>query len=1303
MNSVVESGALVVAAGSAGQLADAHTQQEHLNDEERLHPLQSRVFKEFPGYGGFWGTVVSYTSSNTTTTNTSGHYRIVYTDGDAEDLSHTELTSLIAAAVHQKEVPTTSEAPPQVLDLQGLTTETTTQVQAPTNRRVTLSPTQTAASTNKMMPIDVDAKDDDVEHALASIIDITDSPDEDDDDDDEDFVEVVDNQDAKDRRFPKRQRVSTLVYMDGHAVKKDNNYVLKGGSYSYGVVSAAENKKAAKKQNTVKARALEKKQKLAAAKAAPGGAAAAARPLSSLQKDRLDMKQRVDKSKKDKSSDRAAFLERHCATLAPFCEQKVLNKIHENAVSASITSTKKKQQEEEQPVYMQPDLITADMRDYQLQGLNWMANMHRQGMGMILGDEMGLGKTLQTISLICHLKETCHAQGPSVVLCPLSVLYSWCNEITKWAPSLKFLRFHSSNPESLAISDVGAYDIIVTTYEMAKCPALQSLWSRQHFNLLVLDEGHKIKNHGSQISAACRKIHAGNRLILTGTPLANNLVEMWSLLNFLVPDVFTVSEPFAEAFNLTLNVVDPEKLALAHHVLKIFMLRRLKSEVEKLMPQKIETKASTVWIACCFSFSLGTCLLTRPLLLLLLSQVTCPLSNSQVFWYKALLLKDLGKLAGNSGGAGKAAVLNNLIMQLRKCCLHPFLFPGAEDPDSTTLETLVGASGKLAVLDMLLQSLFKKGHRVTLFSQFTQVLDILDDYCTLRGWKYCRFDGSTPRAKRNFVVNSFNAPDSEKFIFLMSTRSGGMGLNLQTADTCILFDSDWNPQPDIQAMARVHRIGQTKTVHVYRLVTAGTVEERMIERAQKKLYLDRMVTRDGVSELTLDESEDSDKLMSTLRFGCNAVFGQNSDKHALPTDQDIETITDRSRTEDFSDGNLKGGADATAKEFDATTEFTATTDFGGVDFKKLRDEHGKKTKPKDIGQITELWKKRQRKNRIKMVEGTGSGYGSLVPVLAMNDYDLETGEKSVFDRELKGRNKAQKKEKKTKQFDEQDFCQVCGDGGDLICCPRCPVSLHPKCIGLKNSKNFLCCTHHHCSVCDKSASAVGGFLFPCSACPNAYCEDHLPTDSRILEDGCERMETLGFNFKQGVYVHCSSQCEHIAKTEYNWTPPKKKTKAICPPVLDISSNFGGEVDDALDSPEDDVVMSGKRRRKKVDYRHSVGSAQQASPVRNRRESDQPFVYEVPSDDEDEGGSPYTEKPADIAGSVDTKKESVIFMGTSNNKKSSVQAKKSLPAASAVAHSILQTGSQEEQESHRARHEAARAHALGLTQPAQKQE
>ena len=345
------------------------------------------------------------------------------------------------------------------------------------------------------------------------------------------------------------------------------------------------------------------------------------------------------------------------------------------------------------------------------------------------------------------------------------------------------------------------------------------------------------------------------------------------------------------------------------------MLRRLKHQVEKLMPKKVETK------------------------------VLCPLSNTQVFWYKSLLLKDINLLAratttistdvpenesttpsGSSGSTSK--VLNNLVMQLRKCCLHPYLFDGAEiDIETTTLEDLIAASGKLTILDKLLRSLYEKKHRVVLFSQFTSILDILDDYCTMRDWKHCRFDGSTPRARRNFTVNEFNAPGSDYFVLLMSTRSGGMGLNLQTADTCILFDSDWNPQPDLQAMARVHRIGQTKTVHVYRLVCGGTIEERVVERAQKKLYLDQMVNQDGGKEkstlvITADKSTiDADQLiyeqqeldiskgdlLATLKFGCNAVFGAGVEKqNMLPTDEEIEVITDRSRSETFSDGKLQG-------------------------------------------------------------------------------------------------------------------------------------------------------------------------------------------------------------------------------------------------------------------------------------------------------------------------------------------------------------------------------------------------------------
>lgn len=360
----------------------------------------------------------------------------------------------------------------------------------------------------------------------------------------------------------------------------------------------------------------------------------------------------------------------------------------------------------------------------------------------------------------------------------------------------------------------------------------------------------------------------------------------------------------------------------------------------------------------------------------------------------------------------------------------------------------------------------------------------------------------------------------------------------------------------------------------------------MIERAEKKLYLDAMVTRDGSNvpgsgaSKTISDNEDADLLMKTLRFGCNAVFGQDSGKQTLPTCQDIETITDRNRTENFSRGNLQGAVESNAKDFDAMTEFTDTTKFGGIDFKKIRQDYSGKKKLKDMGEIRDVWRKRQRKNRIKLVNGMNSGYGkALVPVLASNDYDLETGEKSVFDRELKDLNQIQKRKKNDVSFESQDFCQVCGDGGELVLCRKCPISVHPRCVGVSRAKDFQWCSHHYCLVCQKSSAYVGGFLFPCSACPAAYCEDHLPKeDVVILGDGCERMSALGYTYKHGVYCLCSKICVNVAKTEWNWKPPEVKPRPPCPPPLELSSFFGGQVDDSVHVPVE-LVEAGKRQRK----------------------------------------------------------------------------------------------------------------------------
>lgn len=852
------------------------------------------------------------------------------------------------------------------------------------------------------------------------------------------------------------------------------------------------------------------------------------------------------------------FLSSHKDLIKPFVNEKVLARLN---IKADLDSIDNKENQIRDIVSVQPESIdpeTTTMRDYQMIGLNWMMNMHEKGLGMILGDEMGLGKTLQTISLLAYLKEHSKEKAPSLVICPLSVLYSWCNEIEKHAgDSLTYFRLHSSGVKeresqiNTIKKDILNYDVIITTYEMAKSQKMSLIMRSVYFRYVVLDEGHIIKAADTQISLAVRKFHSRNKLILTGTPLQNNLVELQSILNYLYPDVFTEDKYFRDAFDIGQNKINKDMLLKANKLLNMFMLRRLKAEVEKLMPKKIETK------------------------------ILCPLSASQIFWYKGYLMKDIDLLVRASedydvnSATSRYQVLKNLVMQLRKCCLHPFLFDGAETSiEDTSLEELISASGKLSVLDKMLRSLFQNGNRTVIFSQFTSMLDILEDYCVMRGWKYCRFDGGTPRAQRNYLINQFSKPGSDIFIFLMCTRSGGLGINLQTADTCILYDSDWNPQPDLQAMARVHRIGQKKIVHIYRLVSSGTVEERVLQRAEKKLYLDQMVNRGTTNQTTdMDGSGlTTAELLSTLKFGSNAIFKSDND---LPTDEDIAAMTDRNRSEETSFGVLKGGVANTANDFEADKELTDTQTFEGIDFRKIRDIQKKnpKHKHKNITKLKEEWSylnsfnnddggrgKRQKTERILELKGND---GVSRQVLSINNYDLMDGEPSVFEKETRktaGMSNPKKKVKK-KGYVHQDFCQFCGYSGTLVLCNRCPIAVHPTCCGLskRDLKSTYTCSHHHCIGCGKDQGAAGGLLFVCQSCPGAFCEDCKPTKvMRYLGSNLERFEELGFEGKPHiVYIHCSEQCENVAIQDLGWkVPPKMKTE--CPPVIDVSYAYGSK-------------------------------------------------------------------------------------------------------------------------------------------------
>ena len=362
---------------------------------------------------------------------------------------------------------------------------------------------------------------------------------------------------------------------------------------------------------------------------------------------------------------------------------------------------------------------------------------------------------------------------------------------------------------------------------------------------------------------------------------------------------------------------------------------------------------------------------------------------------------------------------------------------------------------------------------------------------------------------------------------------------------------------------------------VYRLVTGETIEERILQRAEKKLYLDQMVNRgDGLND-EKSSSLSTGELLATLRFGCNAIFGENkSNVNKLPTNTEIDMITDRNRSENFSAGTLIGGITKTAKNFDVAESLKPTKSFNGVDFQIIKDNIMKKNRdkiPSGLKAIKDSWKnyvrndKRERKSRLLTLNGRGSGYGSAVPVLASNNYDLLNGETSVFNRELKGRSGDYSitKKKRERKFGEQDFCQYCGQGGNMLVCPSCPICVHATCAGITTGiphSFFRRCSHHRCCKCGKNRTEAGGILFPCQSCPDSFCEDCLPQGNgvRLLEK-CDRFEALNYSNKKDCYIHCSKACEDIARNEFGWELPREE-KHRCPTEIDVSYAFDGNIE-----------------------------------------------------------------------------------------------------------------------------------------------
>ncbi|ESW97143.1 hypothetical protein KL918_000752 [Ogataea parapolymorpha] len=483
----------------------------------------------------------------------------------------------------------------------------------------------------------------------------------------------------------------------------------------------------------------------------------------------------------------------------------------------------------------QPSLLVGGtLKEYQLKGLEWMVSLYNNNLNGILADEMGLGKTIQSISLITYLIESKKERGKFLVIVPLSTITNWTLEFERWAPSVKTIVYKGTQHQRKQLQyevRSGNFSVLLTTYEyVIRDRPLLCKFKWAH---MIIDEGHRMKNASSKLSLTLTQYyHTRNRLILTGTPLQNNLPELWALLNFVLPKVFNSVKSFDEWFNTPFaNTGHQDKLELSeeeslliirrlHKVLRPFLLRRLKKDVEKDLPDKVERV------------------------------VKCKLSGLQSCLYKQMLNHNALFVGVGTQGATKTGLrgLNNKIMQLRKVCNHPYVFEEVEDivnPSRLTTDLIWRSSGKFELLDRVLPKFKASGHKVLIFFQMTQVMDIMEDYLRFRDMKYMRLDGSTKADDRQDMLKDFNAPDSEYFCFLLSTRAGGLGLNLQTADTVIIFDTDWNPHQDLQAQDRAHRIGQKNEVRILRLITEDSVEEVILERAHQKLDIDGKVIQAG--------------------------------------------------------------------------------------------------------------------------------------------------------------------------------------------------------------------------------------------------------------------------------------------------------------------------------------------------------------------------------------------------------------------------------------------------------------------------
>ncbi|CBZ27779.1 putative helicase-like protein [Leishmania mexicana MHOM/GT/2001/U1103] len=721
-----------------------------------------------------------------------------------------------------------------------------------------------------------------------------------------------------------------------------------------------------------------------------------------------------------------------------------------------------------------------ELRSYQVEGVQFLLSHFHRGMSAILGDDMGLGKTAQVSAFLHTLKQLHNIDGPHLIVAPLSTLTSWTRELARWAPQLRVVKYHGERRTRAAISSGrhNRHAVFVTT------PALLHLdkrfFRKRAWVTVVVDEAHVLKAHDTAITSASRKLTACYRVAVTGTPVHNNVQEVWSLMSFLYPWLMAGYDPRAR---------DPVRQAEeCAKVLQYIMLRRTKAEMELGIPPRVD----------------------EPLTKLVPTDVQLQL----------LSLLTAHALQESSTGHQ----LRGHLSHQRAVCNHPLALrlladKGRAHGSQESIEKrmraagvpmdaahLIDPSAKMRYLDTLLPQLKAQGHRCLIFSNFTTTLDLLEAMCHLRGHSYERLDGSCNRVERELSMLRYNHPASSCFLFLVTTTAGGVGVTLTGADTVILFDAHFNPQLDRQAADRAHRIGQTRTVHVYRLCLQGTIEEHIRDIAARKAYLGDFIVEGGQRHGPR---------------GRGRCANDGADTPCITAD-DIREMLQR---------------------FEEKQHAKQQTDGSSVSSSTLL-------------RLTDG------------VEGSSSSSGSQAAADAMVKDLLHVVEKGLGGAAatagIRGGGRGLASPPK-----QTHSCFCCGGimhpMEPLLHCMVCPKAYHAACVGERPPrpgeavKRFWPCPRHECFSCGKQQAADGA-IFMCDACPRSFCFDCL--DPRYLEMDASGARLLHI---RDTYAGMGEEEVEPRRSCYYVT-----CLWCCGLLSSSSSSSASEDTDDVDSDEDDA-------------------------------------------------------------------------------------------------------------------------------------